>query len=601
MAEKKVIEIEAKTGQAKAELEKLTKEVESLNTELDKTGKTIKEETKKGEKGFKRLKTAARATANGIKKIGTAIKATGIGLLVAAIAAVGNALTQNQKAMDFFNTTLGFINIAVNDFVKFVENNFGTVVDYFNKVFKDPVQSLKDFGNAIKQNLIDRFNEYIETLGYVAKGVKQLFSGEFSEAMDTFKEAGKQAVDVFTGVDGTVDKVGEAVSKAVEATKEYVSENIKLAKTQVELKNNAQIAAALQEEALMKFRKQAEDQRQIRDDESKSINERIAANEEIVKILEKQKKEQISFAQEQLRAAETALKGNEDNVELNVALIQARTNLLSIEEDINGQLSEQKSNLNGLRRETEELNDIKTQGENDLQALREQFAADQATNPIEKLKLEEIARENAFEREKQRLIEIRDAHAVGTLARQQAESDLALLEENNRQASLKSEKLLTDQKVALAGQTATDIANLLGDQTEAGKAAAAAAALINTYQGISNVWAEKSESGLVGAGLVQRIATTAIVAAQGFKTVKDILKVNPKSVSGGVSVSSGAGGQVAQAPQFNLVGSSGTNQLASAIGSQTQQPVKAYVVSSEVTTQQAMDRQISDTASLGGD
>ena len=66
-------------------------------------------------------------------------------------------------------------------------------------------------------------------------------------------------------------------------------------------------------------------------------------------------------------------------------------------------------------------------------------------------------------------------------------------------------------------------------------------------------------------------------------------------------MSSSSGGQVAQAPQFNLVGNSGTNQLASAIGSQSQQPVKAYVVGSEVTTQQAMDRQISSTASLGDD
>ena len=599
MAEKKVIEIEAKIGQAKAELEKLTKEVERLNAELAESGKTIKEETKKGETGFKKLRRAAKSTADTIRKVGNAITKTPIGLLVAAIAAIGNALRQNQQIVDLFNTSLGFINIAVNDFVRFVNDNFGKVVDYFNKVFKDPVQSLKDFGNAIKQNLIDRFNEYLETLGYVAKGVKQLFAGEFSEAMDTFKEAGKQAVDVFTGVDGTVDKVGEAVSKAVEATKEYVSENIKLAKTQVELKNNAQIAAALQEEALMKFRKQAEDQRQIRDAESSSLAERIKANNEIVKILEKQKKEQIAFAEEQVRAAEVALKGNEDNVELNVALIQARTNLLSVEEDINGQLSEQKQNLESLTKEQIEYDNSVTQGKNDLLALEEQYAASVATNSIEKLKLEEDARQNAFLREQDRLQTLVDTHKEGTQAKLDAENELAILRKQNDLDGMKFDRMLSDQKVALAGQTATDIANLLGDQTEAGKAAAAAAALINTYQGISNVWAEKSESGLVGAGLVQRIATTAIVAAQGFKTVKDILKVNPKSPSASASV--GGGGQVAQAPQFNLVGSSGTNQLASAIGSQTQQPVKAYVVGSEVTTQQAMDRQISDTASLGGD
>ena len=52
-------------------------------------------------------------------------------------------------------------------------------------------------------------------------------------------------------------------------------------------------------------------------------------------------------------------------------------------------------------------------------------------------------------------------------------------------------------------------------------------------------------------------------------------------------------------PSFNTVGASGTNQLADAIGGQSQQPVQAFVVSSSVTTAQELDRNIIDDATIG--
>ena len=54
-----------------------------------------------------------------------------------------------------------------------------------------------------------------------------------------------------------------------------------------------------------------------------------------------------------------------------------------------------------------------------------------------------------------------------------------------------------------------------------------------------------------------------------------------------------------QAPAFNIVGASPENQLAQAIGEQEKQPMKAYVVSNEVTNAQALDRNIVESASLG--
>ena len=53
------------------------------------------------------------------------------------------------------------------------------------------------------------------------------------------------------------------------------------------------------------------------------------------------------------------------------------------------------------------------------------------------------------------------------------------------------------------------------------------------------------------------------------------------------------------APAFNIVGAGGTSQLAEAIGGQAQQPVKAYVVSNDVSTAQELDRNIVQGASIG--
>ena len=67
------------------------------------------------------------------------------------------------------------------------------------------------------------------------------------------------------------------------------------------------------------------------------------------------------------------------------------------------------------------------------------------------------------------------------------------------------------------------------------------------------------------------------------------------SSSGGASMS--APSMTSAAPSFNVVGTSGANQIAQTVGNQ--QPVRAFVVSQDVTTQQALDRNIVKSASLG--
>jgi hypothetical protein len=99
-------------------------------------------------------------------------------------------------------------------------------------------------------------------------------------------------------------------------------------------------------------------------------------------------------------------------------------------------------------------------------------------------------------------------------------------------------------------------------------------------------------------GSIQKAVSAAGILASGLKTVKQIASTQIPG-GGGSSTGGARGASAPQAPAFNVVGASPENQLAVALGDQQKQPVKAYVVSDEVTNAQAMDRKIIKGASIG--
>jgi hypothetical protein len=96
-----------------------------------------------------------------------------------------------------------------------------------------------------------------------------------------------------------------------------------------------------------------------------------------------------------------------------------------------------------------------------------------------------------------------------------------------------------------------------------------------------------------GTGAAKSIAQIPLNWATAGVSIASILATTltswNKSSGGGGSNGGGAGGAGAAA-QFNIIGSSGQNQLAASIGASQNQPVNAYVVGSDMTTQQALDR-----------
>ena len=478
-------------------------------------------------KDTEKLGDGVKKATKDVKKLsvsfGSLLKATGfVALLSKAFEVLKETFGKNQKVLDVFNTAMTALSIAFNDLFGFLENNVGAVVGYFKDLFTNPVEKVKELGDAIKEGFIDRFEQALEVLGLVAKSFGQLIKGEFSEAFDTIKEAGKETVDVFTGVDDSFDKVADTIVK-------YTTETLKQADAITQTAKAAGRAEVEFARLNAKYLKDAEVQRQIRDDETKTFAERIAANEELSKVLDKQAKEQEKQVQIKIDNAQAQfdINASEENF---LELGRAKNEMLELEETITGQLSEQKTNQVSLEKELlETQKEVRAEGMSGLQ---------------------------------RELQELQDAYDLKLeMARKSGEGTTAIEKEFNKQKSLLIQENVNSQLEAFSG-LAGALSSLAGEN----KALAIASAVIDTYVGANKAFAQ---------GGVAGFATGAAVIAAGLNNVRTIMQTDvPNSGGGGTTAP-------AQPPAPQMM--SGAFELS---GGVAPEPTRAYVVTDEMTNSQ---------------
>ncbi|MBL3922933.1 hypothetical protein FH717_06290 [Bacteroides thetaiotaomicron] len=181
-------------------------------------------------------------------------------------------------------------------------------------------------------------------------------------------------------------------------------------------------------------------------------------------------------------------------------------------------------------------------------AFQEQVATLEAEEAAKKRETEAIDLENKraieeasitsdFERESLRLeqqyqMEVANAEKTG--------ADISLIESKYAQIREKREKELVNAKLQMTADIAGQISNIMGQESEAGKAFALAQATINTYLGASKAIAQ---------GGIWGVAQAAIVIAAGLKQVASIMKVKEEVPKTNTSVKKFAkGGTVFGAP-----------------------------------------------------
>jgi len=593
-------------------LKQVTQDRKKANKELTKTVK----ESNKSKKGFSLMSKA-------VKGVGVAFKGLGLGLIVSLVAGLTEAFSRNKKVMDGINIVLGTIG-----------NVFSQITDALVNTYEAVSQSSENF-DALGKVLGGILGVVINPLKFAFFSIKlgiqesmlawenSFFGGKDA---DTIKELNADILETKTSIIGVAEDfvqagsdivnnfseaVGEVSNISTIATEELSKVNIRSANEQAKsynkAKENSIIAQAESSKLIAKFEREQEVQRQIRDNVNLSLEERQKANDKLLNLLSEQETELIKNADLQIKLANLELERN-NSAENQAALIQAQAEKQQILSDITGKTSEQEVNRVALLNEEVALIQTITDSENERNRIQAEFEAEREVDPLKKLELqkEALEQENKLileDIEKKRLL-----FAEGTQARIDAEEDyknkkqaienaITVNEDEQGKQREADAKAVEDAKIGIANAGLNILGAIAEEGSALSKGVAVAQATMNTYQGIT---AALSTTSTVPDPLGQalKVANAISVGVMGLMNVKKILATKPVEKTAPNINGIGGGGGVPAPPSFNLVEGTADNQIANSLNEQNQQPVKAFVVTSDVTTGQELDRNIIDNSSL---
>lgn len=621
MATKVAIEVDVKTGEANDDIIALREELEKVKAAQEKLSSEMKA-------GFQSAEKGAKSASKGMKGFGTSIGGVlkSLGLVAVAMEVFNflkELLMKNQKIADTLAIAFKAIEVLFNQLFKAVE----PLGDAMMAAFDDPKQAIVDLVSGI----FNRFVTSLKGIGVVAEGVgiqlKGAFTLDWDEVQRGLRQTAQGVAQVVSGYD--IEQQNAFIDGIANAGREAIDTATKIETLRKEVK----LAEAQQGLLMLEYQREAEIQRQIRDDVSLTLEERKAANEELGRILDEQTQEELKLANKRLELALLEQSINKDSVDAEIEVINARKEIADINERITGQRSEQLTNENALIQENidkqkekaeleaeaaREAAERRLQIERELADSRIALIQDEELRRIMEIeanlerKLAEIVEEDAQAKElKANLRQIADAEIL-QIQQEGRDKELAILEEHAKKQREIEEKAVADVKKAedekkklrqdgltAAGAVLGSLGQLIaasGNQSKEAvalqKTLAVAQIAIDTAKAITGAIAQAQS--VPYPGNLVAIATGVAAVVAGIASAVQTL--NTADVPGGTAQPPQAP-QVATAPAIQQA-TAGTTELGGAEQAQLA-PIQAYVVETEVTGNQNNVNQIESQANFG--
>jgi len=579
-----------------------------------------------------RMTTTLKGATKGLKLMKIAIIGTGIGALLIAIMAVGAAFKGSEEGQNKFAKIMAVIGALTGNIVDL----FADLGEAIIFAFENPKQALNDFVDLIKNQLITRFNGLLTLLPSIGEAVNQLFKGNFSEA-------GKIAADAVGKVTLGVDSVTDSLSKAGTALKDFGKEQVREAKAAASVADMRAKADKIERELIVKRSKLESEvallRLKSRQEEEFTATERKAALLEAQKLEEQLLEDQTQFLTLRRDAQvleNTFSRSNKENLTKEAEAIAAVNRQIAsrantarqVQREVNtiqGQIeTENKAILATEKADAKAISDFKKAliitDKNDKLAALEKEKADRVL-ALEGLKVSETEKNDL-------LLEIDAAYNAKkeVIDAEASDKEIKRLEAVAAE-EIRITKLVNAQKKALQDSNLNNISQgfaLLGQIAGKNKALQAAAIIGESAVGIAKtvIATQASNAATIAQGAALAIPTAGASVAAAASLVAST------NISAGIGIAmnvaatakaliglkaggspppppamrTGSGSSPASIPtppEFNTVGASGTNQLADAIGSQSKQPIKTFVVASDVTTAQSLERNIITGATVG--
>lgn len=577
MAEKIVIPIEVQSRKA-------VKDIENVNEALDNTGKSA-EGSKKGFGGLA-----------GLLKGGL-----GIGAVMSALDALGGALMENQKVQDLMNKSMIVFQGVVNGVLELLD----PLLDGLNDLFTDPQKAMQDFGDFFKRNIEIRLQGALEIIPALGKAFKLLFEGEFAKA-------GEVAANSWGKLMFGVENLTEKVSNGLETITKNTKKAFNLAPQIDAARKQTARLEILYQGIVERYDGLAEKQRQLRDDERLTFEERIKANEQLKKELEEGQKKEEANINQRIKNKQLELRLNKNDKSIQNEILALKQELIGVDSKYKGLLSEQKTNVVSLAKEERDaaksVSDAHREG---------QRAIIEARSEAEKDELSRMAREREriaqfYLDDKKRIDDLIANEIEGTVRyyellteREKIESDYQV---NKIKNEIETQKIIDEKKkeseekekerleqLAAARLETTQLAlnaisNLFSENAEMGKAVAIAQAIIDTYTGATKALGQGGVLGYVGAGAI---------IASGFANIRKIMQTEIPGSDGG-SYADANVSMAASGPNVGIISGqiNSSAQLLGSLNNSLSTPPRAYVVGQDVNSQQSLDRHIRQNATL---
>ena len=623
MAVEKIVNIKVNSNADKIEqdFKELNNEVKDTTKASEELGKTTDNITGGMVGKFKSLLSSVKTVISSFGLLKTAIIATGLGALLVAIVSIKQAFTSSEEGQNRYAKLLGIIGSVVG-------NITDLLTDLGNKliwVFTHPKDAIMSFAKAVTEKIINRFTGLLQLIPALGKAISKLFSGDF-------KEAGKIATNAVGKVALGVEDLTGKINAATEATKEFIKEQQREARIAAEIADQRAKADKLDRSLIVQRaeadRKRAELLEKAQQRQNYTVKQRISFLKEASKLEEDITNKEIKAAIlrrdaiiEENKLSNSNKEALQAEEEAKAKVIELETARLSKQKEVTGQISglieqeraikkaaydaeiaaNKEKNDKILEAENKRLEEIRKLGEeefNDYQKI-----LDAETEYLDSKLLTDKEKELQANYDKySELISLAEKHGEDTSVLLEAQlSKDEDIKKKYADKEIEKEKQLQSQKVDAVQSTFTTISNLAkafeGKNEEqqqrafkVQKAANTANALIDTYKSATGAYASLSTVPVIGPALGAAAAGAAIAA--GLANVKAIQsqKFSASGSSGSVgspSVPNVAGNTSTQqlsTPNFNVVGASGISQT------ENLKPVKAYVVSGEVTSAQSLDR-----------
>ncbi len=175
------------------------------------------------------------SSVQGFQSMTTASKsfiATPIGAVVGALGlAIGSLMAYfkgSEEGQNKWNKVVAIGSTLLEKLMDVAESLGGALVG----MFENPIQAMKDFGNFLLQNIINRVVGLVELVPKLGESISLLFKGEFAEAGTVALDAlGK----VTLGVEGLTQKVIDFGNEVINTTNLAISQGTRIAELNAQI------------------------------------------------------------------------------------------------------------------------------------------------------------------------------------------------------------------------------------------------------------------------------------------------------------------------------------------------------------------------------